>query len=394
MIGFEQEYGNKNRASLARIKVIGVGGAGGNTVNNMLQACYENVEFIVANTDAQVLKLSQASSKIQLGSKSTRGLGAGANPEIGKRAAEEDIATIKECLAGADVVFVTGGLGGGTGSGALPVVARILKEQGILCIAVVTKPFAFEGRRRMAIAQQALELLKKEVDTLIVIPNQKLLDIADQNVSLINAFDMINGVINQFVRSIADIIIRPGHINVDFADVTSIMRNMGLAVMGTGRASGPHRAEQAARQAITSPLLENVTIEGARSVLLNITGNASIGLQEVSTAASVIYKQAHVDANIIFGSVIDESMGDEISVTVIAAGFSSEKEMAQSASSMSPVHGVSAALPAEISPLQNKVVSESMKGEASEHLDIEIPTILRRMTKEQQDISFKNQQPL
>jgi len=318
ILEFEQDY-LTNQDPVARVKVIGVGGAGGNTVNHMISAEYENVEFIALNTDAQSLKLSKAPIRIQIGARSAKGLGAGANPEKGKVAAEEDIEKLAECVKGANIVFITAGLGGGTGSGAAPVVARILREMGILSVAVVTKPFAFEGKRRMTIANQALENLKKEVDTLIVIPNQRLLDVADTKVSLINAFGMINDVIHQFVKSIADIISRPGHINVDFADVCTIMRNRGLAVMGTGRASGPERAQQAAMQAISSPLLENASIKGARAVLLNITGSSDLGLHEVHSAASIVYDQAE-DANIIMGSVVDDSMGDEVQVTIIATG--------------------------------------------------------------------------
>jgi cell division protein FtsZ len=305
----------------AVIKVIGVGGGGGNTVDSIIESGYEGIEYIVANTDAQALNLSKASTRLQIGIKSTKGLGTGANPELGKRAAEEDLEKILEAVGDADIVFLTGGLGGGTGSGGLPVIAHVLREKGILCIAVVTKPFAFEGKKRAKVAERALEELKKEVDTLIVIPNQKLLSIVDQQVSMIEAFAMINEVLGQSVRGISDIITRPGHINVDFADVRTIMKDRGFAIMGTARASGKNRAEEAALNAVSSPLLEDMDISTARGILLNITGGRSLGLHEISQAVAVIYDQTEEDANIIIGSVIDESMNDEISVTVIATGF-------------------------------------------------------------------------
>lgn len=305
----------------AVIKVIGVGGGGGNAINNIIESGYEGIEFIAANTDAQALNLSKAAIRLQIGIKSTKGLGAGANPELGKRSAEEDLEKILDAVGDADIVFLTAGLGGGTGSGGLPVIAHMLREKGILCIAVVTKPFTFEGKKRAKIAEEALEELKKEVDTLIVIPNQKLLSIVDQHVSMIDAFSMINDVLGQSVKGISDIITKPGHINVDFADVRTIMKDRGMAIMGIARASGKNRAEEATLNAISSPLLENMDISSARGLLLNITGGPSLGLHEISQAAAVIYDQTEEDANIIIGSVIDESMTDEISVTVIATGF-------------------------------------------------------------------------
>jgi len=306
---------------VACIKVIGIGGAGGNTVNSIMSSEYAAIECIVANTDSQALSLSKAHKVIHIGVKSAKGLGAGANPDLGERAAQEDLDNILEAVGSADIVFLTAGMGGGTGSGALPVVARALRELGILCIAIVTRPFVFEGKRRAMIAEKAIESLRKEVDTLIVIPNQKLLDVADQEVTMIDAFSMINEILSKSVKGISDIITKPGHINVDFADVRTIMKDMGLAVMGTGIAKGADRAKQAALQAISSPLLENVSIKGAKGVLLNITGGKNLGLHEISQAASIIYEQAHEDATIILGSVIDESMGDEIAVTIIATGF-------------------------------------------------------------------------
>jgi len=324
MIDFDNE---KERQSLpmACIKVIGIGGAGGNTVNSMIDSNFKDIEFIVANTDAQALCVSKAPYKIQLGVKSTKGLGTGANPEVGKRAAEEDLDKILEVVGGADIVFIAAGMGGGTGSGASPVIAKTLREKGILTVAIVTKPFIFEGKRRAKIAQESMEKLKKEVDTLIVIPNQKLLEVVGDNVSMISAFEMINDVLNQSVKGISDIITKPGHINVDFADLKTIMKDMGFAIMGTGRAAGPNRSVEAAMRAISSPLLENMSIKGAKSVLLNITGGQNLGIHEINKAASVIYEQADEDANIIVGSVIDAQMTDEICVTVIATGFSNQK---------------------------------------------------------------------
>lgn len=303
------------------IKVIGVGGAGGNTVNSLVGSGCEHIECIVANTDGQALEVSKAHQKIQLGVKATKGLGTGANPELGKRAAEEDLDKIIEAIGGADIVFLTAGMGGGTGSGALPVIARALTKEGILTIALVTKPFSFEGKRRAQIAEKAIETLKKEVDSLIVIPNQRLLEIVDTEVSMVEAFSLINDMLGNSVKGIADIITKPGYINVDFADVKAIMKGMGLSIMGTGRASGEERAKNAALAAISSPLLENMSIRGARGVLLNITGSTNLRLHEISDAASIIYEQVAEDAHIILGSVIDDSMGNDVLITVIATGF-------------------------------------------------------------------------
>jgi cell division protein FtsZ len=306
MIEFESEKLVQEQTSLARIKVLGVGGGGSNMVNSMIDSGFENIAFIVANTDVQSLKLSKAPCKIQLGVKSTKGLGTGANPEIGKRSAEEDLDKIIDNVKDADIVFLTAGLGGGTGSGGVPVIAQALRERDILTVAVVTKPFTFEGRRRGKVAQDSLELLKREVDTIIVLSNQKLIDVVDQKVSLMKAFSMINDVLCQFVRSIADIINKPGYINVDFADIKAIMKNKGFGIIGTGRASGEERAYKAAMQAISSPLLENIDISGAQGILLNITGGPNLGLHEVNAASSLIYEKAHEEVNIVLGSVIDE----------------------------------------------------------------------------------------
>lgn len=312
---------------IVSIKVIGVGGAGGNAVKRIIESGIHNIECIVVNTDAQALELSTVPTKIQIGVKSAKGLGTGANPELGKRAAEEDLDKILQAVGNAEIVFLAAGMGGGTGSGAVPVIARALREKGILTIAIITKPFIFEGKRRMMVAQEAAEVVRKSVDTLIVMPNQNLLQVADKKVSMIDAFAMINDVLTQSVKGISDIITNPGHINVDCADVRAIMKDQGLAIMGTGKVkAGSGNGRDAALQAITSPLLENMSIEGAHSVLLNVTGGKNLGLHDISDAASVVYEQAHEDANIIIGSVIDESMGDEISVTIIATGFKDAKK--------------------------------------------------------------------
>ncbi len=318
MIALEPE--KKEYVAVATIKVIGIGGAGGNTVNSIIDAGHQGFECLVVNTDSQALNLSRADKKIQIGIKSTKGLGTGANPDIGERAAQEDLDKVMDSIGDAEIVFIAAGMGGGTGSGGAPVIARALREKGILSIAIVTKPFLFEGKRRAQVAEVAVEKLRKEVDTLIVIPNQKLLEVVDQNVSMIDAFGMINEVLGQSVHGISDIITKPGHINVDFADVRAIMRDRGMAVMGTGKASGPERARKATQNAISSSLLESISIKGAHGVLLNITGGKNLGLHEISEAASVIYEQAHQDANIILGSVIDENLQEEVIVTVIATG--------------------------------------------------------------------------
>lgn len=322
-IAIEEE---KSLLSGASLKVLGVGGAGCNAVNWMIESAQlSSVDFIVTNTDAQSLELSPARSKIRLGVKITKGLGAGSNPDLGRRAAEEDLDAIMEHLIGTDILFLTAGLGGGTGTGGLPVIAQAAKELGVLTVAIVTKPFLFEGKRRHKFAEDAVKNLKESVDTLIVVPNQRLLEISDQRISMLDAFALSNDILKQAVKGISDIILKAGHINVDFADVRTIMKDMGMAIMGTGRASGPDRARQAALNAISSPLLENVNIKGAKSVLINITGNASLGLYEINDAAMLIYDMVREDANIILGSVIDAAAGDEVMVTVIATGFEQEQ---------------------------------------------------------------------
>jgi len=307
----------------ATIKVIGVGGAGNNAVNRMVESGIKNVEFIAVNTDRQALLLSKAASKIQIGEKITRGLGAGANPDIGAQAAEESKTEIAEALRGADMVFVTAGMGGGTGTGAAPIVAAAAKEMGILTIGVVTKPFTFEGKKRLSQAERGIESLKGKVDTLVVIPNDKLLQIIDRKTSIVEAFKMADDVLRQGVQGISDLIAVPGLVNLDFADVKTIMLNTGMAHMGVGRASGENRAEDAAKQAVQSPLLET-SIEGARGVIINITGGRNLGLHEVNTAAELIQRSVDPEANIIFGAVIDESLDEDIMITVIATGFERE----------------------------------------------------------------------
>ncbi|MCX5924373.1 MAG: cell division protein FtsZ [Candidatus Dependentiae bacterium] len=323
MIKFDALNDNEHDSSFVKIKILGIGGAGGNTINSMKDFGLEGVSgYVAANSDMQALRQSKADCKIQLGVKATKGLGCGANPEVGRRATEEDLEQIMEQLSDADIVFIVAGMGGGTGSGGAPVVAKALKDRGILTIAVVTKPFVFEGRRRMNIAQEALETLKKEVDTLIVVPNEKLLNLVDRSTSMIESFEMINQLLMQSVKSVSSIISRSGHINVDFADLRAIMKGMGLAMMGTGSASGENRAVEAAKKAISSQLLENMDIKSARGVLLNICGGPDLSLHEINDAANVIYDESNKDAHIILGSVIDPNMGDEVVVSVIATGFS------------------------------------------------------------------------
>lgn len=310
---------------VVNIQVIGVGGGGGNAVNRMVRAGLKGVTFVAINTDTQVLGKSLAEVKFQIGVRLTRGLGAGANPEIGRRAAEEDRDKIFRLLEGVDMVFITAGMGGGTGTGGAPVVASVAKELGILTIGVVTKPFSFEGRKRMRQAEEGIALLQKNVDALIVIPNDRLLQIIDTSTSVVEAFQMVDDVLLQGIRSISDLINIPGIINLDFADVKAIMENAGTSLMGIGRASGEGRAKEAAQMAVRSPLLET-PFEGAKGVLFNITGGPNLGLWEVNRVAEIISGTASREANIIFGAVIDERMKEEIEVTVIATGFEQERE--------------------------------------------------------------------
>ncbi|HEY4959929.1 MAG TPA: cell division protein FtsZ [Terriglobales bacterium] len=311
---------NEETLNSARIKVIGVGGGGGNAVNRMIESHLEGIEFVVANTDLQALKLSHAPVKIQLGVKLTNGLGAGANPEVGRKAALEDADKIIEALEGADMVFITTGLGGGTGTGAAPIIASLASEMGALTVAVVTKPFAFEGKRRQNQAERGLQELIDSVDTTIVIPNEKLLAVA-KDAGFFESFRVADDILRQAVQGISDIIAIPGIINRDFADVKTIMAGMGYAVMGTATARGENRATAAAQAAIASPLLEAGAIDGARGILINVTGSSSLRLAEVNEASTIIQSAAHEDANIIFGAVLDEKMKDEVKITVIATGF-------------------------------------------------------------------------
>ncbi|NLP37492.1 MAG: cell division protein FtsZ [Firmicutes bacterium] len=304
----------------AQIKVIGVGGGGCNAVNRMIEAGLRGVEFIAVNTDAQALYMSSAEHKLQIGEKLTKGLGAGANPEIGMQAAEESREEIKESLKGADMIFVTAGMGGGTGTGAAPIIAEIAKEMGALTVGVVTKPFTFEGPRRRKAAEQGIAKLKEKVDTIIVIPNDRLLQVVEKRTPILEAFRIADDVLRQGVQGISDLIAVPGLINLDFADVKTIMQETGAALMGIGVASGDNRTVEAAKMAIESPLLET-SIDGARGVLLNITGGSSLGLFEVNEAAEIVAEAADPEAHIIFGAVIDDSLQDEVRVTVIATGF-------------------------------------------------------------------------
>ena len=318
---------------LAVIKVVGVGGGGVNAVNRMIEAGVGGVEFIAVNTDAQALIMSDADLKLDIGRDSTRGLGAGANPEVGREAADEHRDEIEDALTGADMVFITAGEGGGTGTGAAPVVAEVAKSLGALTVGVVTRPFGFEGRRRSVAAEQGIQTLKQAVDTLIIIPNERLLEIADEQTPVVDAFRMADEILTNGVKGITDLITTPGLINVDFADVKTVMSEAGSAVMGIGQSTGDSRAQQAAEKAIASPLLET-SMDGARGVLLSIAGPRDMTLHEVSTAASIVADHSDADANIIFGAVVDDSLGDDMRVTVIAAGF--EKEQARNAFTSAP----------------------------------------------------------
>jgi len=314
------------RGQKAKIKVIGTGGAGGNAINNMIASNLHGVEFIGVNTDLQVLEASLAPVKVQIGTELTRGLGAGSNPEIGRQAALEDRNAIMECLDGCDMVFITAGMGGGTGTGAAPVIAGIAKEMGVLTVAVVTKPFFYEGKKRLRNADEGIKELSKYVDTLIVIPNDRISLVVEKGTPLVKSFSIANDVLRQAVQGISDIILVPGFINVDFADVKTIMENTGRAVMGTGTGKGEEGAFEAAKKAISNPLLEDSSIEGARGILVNITGGLELSLTEVQNAVSLISDSAHDDAHVIYGTVIDPDITDEIRVTVIATGFDEKKE--------------------------------------------------------------------
>ena len=317
---------NKNMA--AKVKIVGIGGGGNNAVNTMISCQLSGVDFIAANTDAQALAASRAPIKLQLGSKLTKGLGAGANPEVGRKAALEDVEMIREALKDSDMVFITAGLGGGTGTGGAPVIAEVAKEMGALTVAIVTKPFHFEGKKRMKQAEEGLANLKMTSDALITIPNQRLLSIGGKSMPLLEAFKKADEILYHASKGISDIIVGHGIINVDFADVRTIMSETGMALMGTGMASGENRSVEAAQKAISSPLLEDISIEGAKGLLINITGDAKMTLNEINEATTLIQKEAHEDANIIWGMVVDDAMQEDLRVTVIATGFGKVEEKA------------------------------------------------------------------
>lgn len=328
MITFDEQSGDskltvtmEDEQPTARIKVIGIGGGGGNAVNRMIQSGIKGVEFMIANTDVQAMRHSLAPIKIQIGSKLTKGLGAGANPEVGKQAALEDTDRILEALSGADMIFITTGMGGGTGTGAAPIIASLAAELGALTVAVVTKPFGFEGKRRRVQAEQGIRALRDTVDTLITIPNERLLNFVERGTSLSDAFTMADDILRQAVQGISDLITVPGEINLDFADVKTIMAGMGMAMMGTGIAEGPDRAIEAARRAISSPLLEGASVNGSRGVIINVTGGPDLSLVEVSEASLIVQEAADEDANIIFGAVVDPTLKGKVKITVIATGF-------------------------------------------------------------------------
>ena len=368
---------------LAVIKVVGVGGGGVNAVNRMIERGLQGVEFIAINTDAQALLLSDADVKLDVGRDLTRGLGAGADPEVGRRAAEDHEEEIEQAIAGADMVFVTAGEGGGTGTGGAPVVARIAKSIGALTVGVVTKPFSFEGKRRMSQADVGVQALKDEVDTLIVVPNDRLLEVSDRSISMLEAFDTADRVLLAGVQGITDLITTPGLINLDFADVKSVMQDAGTALMGIGSSRGADRAIKAAELAVASPLLES-SIEGAQGVLLSIQGGSNLGLYEINDAAKLVEESVHPDANVIFGAVIDDSLGDEVRVTVIAAGFDESQPrpapalvpQEQPADSEGPVAEESWLLPGEEPPVASEAPSLPV-ADAPEDDELDVPEFLR-----------------
>lgn len=372
------------KSNTAKIKVIGIGGGGGNAVNTMISYSLQGVDFMAANTDTQALGAAAAPVKIHLGTETTKGLGAGANPDMGKKAAQEARDLLYQHLEGSDMVFITAGLGGGTGTGGAPIVAEICKELGALTVAVVTKPFQFEGKTRNMQAEQGVAELRGIVDTLIVVPNQRLLSLGGRNLSLLDAFKKADDILYHAVKGISDLIIVPGLINLDFADVKNIMSDMGLALMGTGTASGENRAVEAAQKAISSPLLEDNSIQGAHGVLLNITGGPDMSLFEVNEASSLIQAEAHEDANIIFGTVIDECMGDEIRITVIATGFEDAAKRKGSLGNVTHIGGFKQNdinTPAFMRKKESADFASTVKMgviDDSENPDLEIPAFLRR----------------
>lgn len=364
----------------ANIKVIGCGGGGNNAVNRMIIEGLKNVEFIAINTDKQALMLSHATQKIQIGDKLTKGLGAGANPEIGQKAAEESKEEISQAIKGADMVFITAGMGGGTGTGAAPVVAEIAKSMGILTVGVVTKPFPFEGRKRMLHAEMGINNLKERVDTLVTIPNERLLTMVDKKTTLLDSFKMADDILRQGVQGISDLITIPGLVNLDFADVRTVMVDKGLAHMGVGKGTGDNRAADAAKQAISSPLLET-SIVGATGVLLNVTGGSDLGLLEINEAAAVVQQAADPDANIIFGAVIDENLNDEIKITVIATGFATEKKEKKVENSGVVVNSKPITKPSEEKEEIEEANEVAAAKDYDRERDLEIPAFLRNKKK-------------
>jgi len=370
----------------AKIKVIGVGGGGGNAVNTMIDSMVDGVEFLTANTDAQALKNSHAPMKVQLGSKLTKGLGAGANPETGREAALEDRARIAEFLDGADMVFIAAGLGGGTGTGSAPIIAEVARELGALTVGVVTKPFTREGKQRMKKAEQGVECLKKVVDSLIVIPNDRLLGLAGKNMSILDAFKPSDDVLRQAVQGISDLITTSGLINVDFADVKAIMSERGMAMMGIGAASGEKRAAEAAQKAISSPLLEDIDISGAKGVLVNICGSSSMTMEEFDEASRIIHEKVHEDANIIIGLVVNEEMGENLKITAIATGFGESFERSKLASNelkaqaaMAMGSKVDRDIPAFMRQRESiRNMRSTLGGAAGSEDEYDIPTFLRK----------------
>jgi cell division protein FtsZ len=376
------QLAEQNFIKTAKIKVIGIGGAGGNAVNTMISDNLQGVDFITANTDAQALAASYSPLKIQLGVELTRGLGAGADPEVGRQAAIETREQVKKSLEGADMVFIATGLGGGTGTGGAPIVAEISREIGALTVAVVTKPFQFEGKRRNDQALAGIADLRKTVDSLIVVPNQRLLSVGGKDLSFIDAFRKADDILYHAVKGISDLIMVQGIINLDFADVKKIMSQMGIALMGTGAAEGENRAIEAAQKAISSPLLEDNTIQGARGILLNITGGPGMTMNEIHEASLMIQQEAHEDANIIFGTVVDEKMGDAIRITVIATGFETNESKARN--NITQLSGYkrnnNIAIPTFIRDEKSADVfpDRDERAESEEGDDLEIPTFLRR----------------
>lgn len=388
----------ENLDQAAKIKVIGVGGGGGNAINTMIRNHVEGVDFLVANTDAQALRRSEAPMKIQLGGNLTKGLGAGANPEIGRQAAEEDVKRLVELFTGADMIFIAAGMGGGTGTGAAPIIARAAKEAGALTVGVVTRPFTREGKQRMARADAGIAALREVVDSLVVVPNDRLLGLAGKNMSILDAFKPADDVLRQAVQGISDLIITEGLINVDFADVRTVMSNRGMAMMGIGIAEGERRAAEAAYRAISSPLLEEVDISGAMGVLVNISGSSSMTMEEFEEASTIIHEKVHEDANIIVGLVIDESLGEKIKITAIATGFGEQFEVkgkgkgtdgvdVERAPFVPPVlrHKRDLDVPTHIRNQQNELYGRRSRELPSQNRDLfvddeqfDIPTFLRR----------------